>query len=275
LAAAGEGFLYLWKVTKKSSEGWEVEGSRHGDVKDFINTVSFSPDGKILAYGSGDRYSNLPGKLIVWDLENNKERRPPEVAAGAVTSLAFSRDGKKLAYWSARLVTHDSIPGDLKLLDLESGQPPSILQQHTGGVSSLAFSPDGETLASGGGDETVKLWDVKTGRERATLKGHRDRVIAVAFSPNGNLLATGSIDHTVRLWRTATDEQVVGFYEDLAKQEPGNVQWQIDLVLACWRMEGRERLGLGLKTLRGLESQSKLTPKQIGWIKMFENKLKK
>jgi WD40 repeat protein len=281
LATAGEqglvpktGNVSLWEVEKKRDGTWVVKLSVSKRVKDVVNTVAFSPDGKTLAYGSGDRYSKSTGELIVWDHKNDREIYHTNLSGGAVTSLAFSPAGKQLAFWTARLVTHDSIPGELKLWDLESNQGPVTLQQHAGGVSSTAFSSDGKTLASGGGDETVKLWDVKTGREFAVLKGHRDRVISVTFSPDGKTLATGSIDQTVRLWRSATDEQVILFFERLAKQEPEEIQWQIDIALACWHVKGRERLEQGRDILRRLENLGKLNQKQIEWIEMFDQALK-
>jgi WD40 repeat protein len=248
-----------------------------------VNTVAFSPDGKLLAAGSGDRYQGRPGKLTVWDLDGGALRTALEVPEGAVTALAFSRDGW-VAFWTARHVTHDSISGQLTLWNPANGEQ-RILQRHMGGVSSIAFSADGQTVASGGGDETVKLWDVHTTRERAVLTGHTDRVMAAAFSPDGRTLVTGSIDRSVRQWHTASDADVCRFYERLVSLYPEDAQLRKNLVLSCWAChlhcdrtkadelaEAQKWLRRGLQVLRdNADHELLITAEQKKkWIADFE-----
>ena len=118
----------------------------------------------------------------------------------AVTSVAFSLDGKLLAAGS-----YDKT---VMLWDVASGQEVNTLT-YTDGVTSVAFSPDRKLLAAGSGDNTVILWDVASGQEVNTLKGgHTGVVRSVAFSPDGKLLAAGSSDNTVMLWDVASGQKV-------------------------------------------------------------------
>ena len=182
----------------------------------------FSPDGTILASGSGfdielwdvaadQSMATLSGHshpvrslafspggamlasgaadaILLWDLET--ETRTATLPAGAA-SVAFSPDGATLASGS----------GDgVRLWDLAT-QTDIATYRHSGapGVNAVAFSPDGTLVASGGDDATVQLWDVATGDNVAVLEGHDRPVRAVAFSTDGTLLASGA-DLAVNLW---------------------------------------------------------------------------
>src|SRR5438445_9735145 len=59
-----------------------------------ISAVAFSPDGKILAAGVGNR-------LKVWDLGTGQELMTLEGHSGAITCAAFAPGGKELATGAA------------------------------------------------------------------------------------------------------------------------------------------------------------------------------
>jgi WD40 repeat protein len=116
-------------------------------------SVTFSPDGKLLASGGG-------GVATLWDPATNKARIVTKVESERdVYSVAFSPDGHTLAVGVGSRDFRGSY-GDVRLCDVASGRVRALLQsKQAGKIRSLAFAPDGKTLATGS-SQAVLLWDV-------------------------------------------------------------------------------------------------------------------
>jgi len=149
---------------------------------DWVSSVSFSPNGKMIASGSKDKTIKL------WNRDGSLIKTIP--SEKGVYSISFSPDGKMIA--------SGSLDNTVKLWRA-NGDLLKTLKGHTEQVSSVSFSPDGQTLASASWDKTVKLWSVN-GALLKTLKGHRNLVLGVSFSPDGKLIASASRDKTIILW---------------------------------------------------------------------------
>jgi WD40 repeat protein len=99
---------------------------------DKVTSISFSPDGKMLASGSKDKTISL------WSIDGKKIAKLRGHGA-SVTSVSFSRDGKMLASGSedntVRLWRTDGTEKEI-----------AILRGHSASVTSISFSPDGQIL---------------------------------------------------------------------------------------------------------------------------------
>jgi WD40 repeat protein len=177
---------------------WHAETGKKQDIRNvglgILYSVTFSPDGKMLATGNGF------GDILLWDVKTFNKVATLKGGPGGIRSLAFSPDGKILA--GGRENLGPGKPGVIKLWEMPNGKEVATLSGHKGSVFSVAFSPDGKTLASSSGDKAdvgsthgpsvIKLWNVQTRMELATLKEHKWAVFSVAFSPDGKTLASGS-----------------------------------------------------------------------------------
>ena len=177
-------------------------GTLEGHIE-YVSSVSFSPDGKLLASGSGD------GSIKLWRVDRKEFVRTLQGHSGVVHSVAFNNAG---------LLASGSQDRSIKLWNTDTKECVGILTGHAGVVHSVAFNNAGllasgggvRELASGGGgvwDNPIKLWRVDTKECVGTLEGHTDRVHSVAFNSAG-LLASGSMDRSIKLWNTSTKECV-------------------------------------------------------------------
>jgi WD40 repeat protein/serine/threonine protein kinase/Flp pilus assembly protein TadD len=165
-----------------------------------VSAITYSPDGRLIATGSGGHFSKGMGgsKLELWDRETGR-RRPTDLATqNVIWSLAFSPDGNRLAVSGTdpQVEVRDVKTGEV----LWTKQEPQLPQ-----AMSVAFSPDGRSLAVGYGlyskDDTfrVTLYEVATGQGTGTFPGPRGGVNDLAYHPDGRHLAVAGSE-VVEVW---------------------------------------------------------------------------
>ena len=139
--------------------------------------------------------------VVVWQWSSSLLGPRPNYLR-AVSSLAFSPDGKRIAagmFYSGGGGV-DKEEHWLRIWNAATGEQELALKGHAASVSCLAFSPDGHRIASGSWDNTVKVWDVTLGKEILTFDGHAGMVTCVAFSPDGKRIASGGWDGSFKIW---------------------------------------------------------------------------
>jgi WD40 repeat protein len=232
-SATGKQLVKLEQVhASANSVGWPVPTNRASGVS--VAALASSPDGKILAVGSGGPdgtiwlvdaatgkeirklvqgknwvmalASSADGRtllsqhgatLCLWDVRSGKQLRSFEGSQAGQDNIALAPDGNTVAQG-------DFFRGMVHLWDAATGKELRQLAGHKQGVQGVTFSPDGKLLASVGGDSAVFLWDVATGKLLHRLEGTRPWIRFAAFSPDGRSIVSGGLDRMVRVWEVAS-----------------------------------------------------------------------
>jgi WD40 repeat protein len=150
----------------------------------------------------------------LWNAATGAPIGPPLEHPGAVTTAAFSRDGKLLlttSEWSTKPTEKGRPPvleREPRLWEAATGKLVGQPLRHPGWVNFVAFSPDGKTVVTCGSDKAARLWDAGTGRLIGAPLQHSSAVSVAGFSPDGKTLLTVGLDHKTRLWEAATGKPV-------------------------------------------------------------------
>lgn len=166
------------------------------EVEDHrVQSVAFSPDGRLLAAGYGF-YDD--GGVTIWRVADHSvvaTLLDGKSSKAGIECVAFSPDGNLFAAASDR--------GDVMLWTVGNWRSHKTLLTKRGDTTDLSFSPDGNALAFSTEDAAI-LYDLKSGGAVVIAKGggFGKNINGVSFSPDGRFVVVCE-DRAIRLWDVA------------------------------------------------------------------------
>jgi WD40 repeat protein len=168
------------------------------DLQEKLGIVSWSPDGRFLAYSTELQPSPQavpdaqPATItsVVRALDASSFALVHELRGhlGAVRVMSWRPSGDLLA----------SISNDKAIVwDTHLGKQRFMVERSSLQISDTAYSPDGRKLWSTGDDRIVRLWEAESGAEFQQIAGHKGQVTCVAWHPNSSSIAIGRSDGVV------------------------------------------------------------------------------
>ncbi|KAF7269392.1 notchless protein homolog 1 [Rhynchophorus ferrugineus] len=157
-----------------------------------VISVSFSPDGKHLASGSGDT------TVRFWDVNTQTPYYTCKAHKNWVLCIAWSPDSNKLASACK--------DGRIMIWDPKTGeQLGKTMSGHKQWVTSLSWEPyhkntECRYFASSSKDCDIRIWDSVLCHTILTISGHTKSVTVVKWGGTG-LIYSASQDRTVKVWR--------------------------------------------------------------------------
>jgi len=228
-AGLGANGVCLWQLTNGQCS------TRLPARLERVRVLELSPSAQQLAFAGSGR------QVYVWDLPARIPLHVLEASSDEVRALAFSRDGRRLAFAGLdgtlrladtanfKLVSERSakapaqalaaLPnsrwllgardGSISVWDEASASALQRWQAHDDWVLAVASSGNASLIASAGADRRVRIWNASSGKQLFDLVGHEGKVLTVAFSDDGRWLASGAEDKSVRVWDLSDGRELV------------------------------------------------------------------
>ena len=198
-------------------------------------SVSFSPDGSLLAEGS-DYWIRIwrvleNGRLIIF-----RELDLSRFNYASIWNVAISPDGKLVAA---------TLSEGIYVWDIASGSRVFGQEVDYSFYNDLAWAVDSKKLVTASSESSVQIWNVFTDEQEASLSEYSGTLSAITWSSDGKILAVGAQESSAYLLNAENGSVIQhfgsGYYLDSLAFSPDDSILAIgynDGNLQLWTMDG-------------------------------------
>ncbi len=196
-----------------------------------VRSVTWSPDGKLLASGAND------AMVLIWDSAGVVQMQQQQ--SGQVRAIAWSPDGALLATGATNRLTW---------LNAQTGaQLSQSRHTHSGTITTLAWSPQTPyRLVSGATDNKAVVWNSTAFQPQTIFLGHTAPVESASWASDNQTIATSSHGGVVRVWSADNGQELHSPYIDTQQPMRALAFSQASNLLAVGGDDGILRLWNGL-----------------------------
>ncbi len=153
-----------------------------------VLALAFSPEGNILAAGSG--VPSRSGTISLWRMPDGEPvKQLPESHSDTIFSLQFSPDGRYLASGAADKLVN--------VFHASNGELTDTFEGHTHHVLDVTWHRGSQLLASSGADKVVNVWDTKDGERVENFSIFKKHVTSIQYLAYKNELVVSAGDPKV------------------------------------------------------------------------------
>jgi WD40 repeat protein len=136
-------------VTVAETGLWDIATGRQTLLPRGGMSLAFSPDGKLLAFGSYDEEAQH-NCIELWDVKTSKQAISFPAVGDSAAVLCFSPDGKQLMAGGVDQV--------VQVWDVSGARKNLTLEGHQTTLAQIAFSLDGNLLATADWNGAIRIW---------------------------------------------------------------------------------------------------------------------
>lgn len=179
---------------------------------DWVNSITFSDDGKLLLSASRDR------TVKIWDLQADKQLLLFPDHQNNVYSVAIRSDGKQALSGGEdhQLRTWTPAAGGKQIRAY-----PAFF---TKGITQVLYRPGKSQAVAASADGTVRLINPENGASVFQMKGHSDWVFALALSPDAKYIASAAWNGEVRIFDLDTGKEHAAFQASPGKELKASIK---------------------------------------------------
>ena len=193
------GEVHVWKV----EDGSPVLSLSDAHA-DGVNGVEISPDGKLVASASADKF------VRVFDIASGETRIQCEGHTNHVLGVSWRSNSRMLASSGA--------DNTIRIWNADTGEQIRSIGGYNKQVSAVRFVGQTSTTVACSGDNIVRMNNSDNGGTIRNFGGAADYMYAVDGSPNGQVVVAAGYDGVLRIWN-GTNAQSLQVIEAPAAEE--------------------------------------------------------